>query len=84
MGAAAFGSAGLESIGQTSGSRVVNNSIGATAVDQNPIRRRGTGLRALDVDRASAGLTLFASVGGWRAEASLDWHRLFDVPACKI
>jgi len=63
MGAAAFGSAGLESIGQTSGSRVVNNSIGATAVDQNPIRRRGTGLRALDVDRASAGLTLFASAG---------------------
>jgi hypothetical protein len=59
MGAAAFGSAGLESISQTGGSR--NNSPRATAVDQNPIRRRGTGLRALDVDRASAGLTLFAS-----------------------
>jgi len=63
MGAAAFGSAGLESTGQTAGSQVVNNSTRATAVDQNPIRRRGTGLRALDVDRASAGLTLFASAG---------------------
>jgi outer membrane protein assembly factor BamB len=63
MGAAAFGSAGLESIGQTSGSQVVNNSTRATVVDQNPIRRRGTSLRALDVDRASAGLTLFASAG---------------------
>ena len=63
MGAAAFGSAGLETIGQTTGSQVVNNSTRATAVDQNPIRRRGTGLRALDVDRASAGLTLFAAAG---------------------
>src|SRR5882757_4464376 len=63
MGAAAFGSAGLESTGQTAGSQVVNNSTRATAVDQNPIRRRGTGLRALNVDRASAGLTLFGAVG---------------------
>ncbi|PYT26609.1 MAG: hypothetical protein DMG57_20965 [Acidobacteria bacterium] len=30
------------------------------SVDQNPIRRRGTGLRAIDPDRASSGLTLFA------------------------
>ncbi len=35
-----------------------------STVDQNPIRRRGTGLRALDVGRASAGLTLFAPMGG--------------------
>jgi hypothetical protein len=63
MGAAAIGSAGLESMGQTRASQVVNNSTRVTAVDQNPIRRRGTGLRALNVDRASAGLTLFASVG---------------------
>ena len=34
------------------------------AVDQNPIRRRGTGLRALDPSRASLGLTLFAPSGG--------------------
>ena len=36
----------------------------ATPVDQNTIRRRGTGLRALDAARSSAGLTLFASSGG--------------------
>jgi arylsulfotransferase ASST len=34
------------------------------AVDQNPIRRRGTGLRALYAERASAGLTLFAAGDG--------------------
>ena len=34
------------------------------AVDQNSIRRRGTGLRALDPARASAGLTLFAPTSG--------------------
>jgi hypothetical protein len=33
-------------------------------VDQNPIRRRGTGLRALDEARACPGLTLFAPMGG--------------------
>jgi hypothetical protein len=33
-------------------------------VDQNPIRRRGTGLRALDAGRASAGFTLFTPVSG--------------------
>jgi len=33
-------------------------------VDQNPIRRRGTGLRALNVDRASHGLTMFAPADG--------------------
>src|SRR5690242_19974629 len=35
-----------------------------TGVDQNPIRRRGVGLRALDPDRACPGLTLFAPAGG--------------------
>jgi hypothetical protein len=33
-------------------------------VDQNPIRRRGTGLRGLDPLRASAGFTLFAPLNG--------------------
>jgi arylsulfotransferase ASST len=36
----------------------------SAAVDQNPIRRRGVGLRALDADRACPGLTLFAPLGG--------------------
>jgi hypothetical protein len=36
----------------------------ATAVDQNPIRRRGVGLRGLDAARACPGLTLFAPAGG--------------------
>src|SRR5262249_54907202 len=34
-----------------------------TTVDQNPIRRRGVGLRAVDLARASPGLTLFAPAG---------------------
>jgi hypothetical protein len=73
VGAAAFGSAGLESMSQTGGSQGVNNSTRATTVDQNPIRRRGTGLRVLDVDRASAGLTLFASAGD-RTVYLIDLH----------
>ena len=36
---------------------------GQPPVDQNPIRRRGTGLRGLDEARASPGLTLFAPMG---------------------
>ena len=32
----------------------------ATNIDQNPIRRRGTGLRGFDPSRASPGFTLFA------------------------
>lgn len=34
------------------------------AIDQNPIRRRGVGLRGLNAARASAGLTLFAPMMG--------------------
>jgi hypothetical protein len=34
------------------------------AIDQNPIRRRGVGLRGLDAARASAGFTLFAPMRG--------------------
>ena len=36
-------------------------------VDQNPIRRRGVGLRGLDRARAFPGLTLFAPMGGREA-----------------
>lgn len=61
MGAAAASSIGLESRSQIGGAQADHSSTRTTAVDQNPIRRRGTGLRALDVARASAGLTLFTS-----------------------
>jgi outer membrane protein assembly factor BamB len=41
-----------------------NGSRPRTIIDQNPIRRRGVGLRALDEARASPGLTLFAPMNG--------------------
>jgi hypothetical protein len=63
IGAAAAGIAGARSAGELGGIQAANSLSGTTAVDQNPIRRRGTGLRALDVARASAGLTLFTSGG---------------------
>ena len=63
LGAAAFGSTGSDSRGQIDGTHANNSPTRASTVDQNPIRRRGTGLRALDVARASAGLTLFAPTG---------------------
>jgi hypothetical protein len=39
---------------------VPHTSAAAMTIDQNPIRRRGTGLRGLDPSRASPGFTLFA------------------------
>src|SRR5579872_764210 len=36
----------------------------STAVDQNSIRRRGVGFRALNPTKASPGFTLYAHVGG--------------------
>jgi hypothetical protein len=36
----------------------------SNGVDQNPIRRRGVGLRGLDEGRACPGLTMFAPAGG--------------------
>jgi hypothetical protein len=42
-------------------------------VDQNPIRRRGVGLRALDAARACPGFTLFAPTGG-REVQLVDLH----------
>ena len=41
-----------------------NASNQATAVDQNPIRRRGVGFRTLHAAKASPGLTLFAHGAG--------------------
>jgi hypothetical protein len=61
VGAAAAGSAGLQSLAQTGAT--ASSQTRSSAVDQNPIRRRSTGLRALDIDRASPGLTMFASAG---------------------
>src|SRR5512146_1366265 len=59
VGAAASGAvlAGSSELGFAD----VETSSAVTAVEQNPIRRRGTGLRAIDVSRASPGHTLFAS-----------------------
>ena len=41
-----------------------NGSIPRSTVDQNPIRRRGIGLRASDRSLASPGFTLFAPMAG--------------------
>lgn len=41
-----------------------DSSTPASAVDQNPIRRRGTGLRAMDRSQTSQGFTLFAPMNG--------------------
>ena len=62
MGAAVLGGAGPEAISQVGSASTANSPTRTVAVDQNPIRRRGTGLRAIDVARASPGLTLFAPV----------------------
>jgi hypothetical protein len=64
VGAVALGATGLDSVIQAAGTPSTSPLLGTTAVDQNPIRRRGTGLRALDATRASPGLTLFAPVFG--------------------
>ena len=63
MGAAAAGRAEPEQAGRTDGTQAAHSPTRTTAIDQNPIRRRGTGLRAFEAARASAGLTLFASAG---------------------
>jgi hypothetical protein len=46
----------------------------AAAVDQNPIRRRGVGLRALDPARASPGFTLFSPMRGDGMVYLVDLH----------
>lgn len=72
IGAAAVGSTAVASVNEIGGGQVVNQSQ-PTAVDQNPIRRRGTGLRALDLARASPGLTMFAPADG-RMVYLIDLH----------
>jgi len=62
--AAAAAGRTVESKGQIGGNQDANSSTQTIAVDQNPIRRRGTALRALDVARTSAGLTMFTPADG--------------------
>lgn len=56
------------SIGALGGAALFSPSTGSaqsnSAVDQNPIRRRGTGLRALNSAKASPGFTLFSPLEG--------------------
>ncbi|MDE3075187.1 MAG: aryl-sulfate sulfotransferase [Chloroflexota bacterium] len=42
----------------------IHQQGGAVPVDQNPVRRRGAGLRALDAARACPGYTLFSPMTG--------------------
>ncbi len=59
--ASTFGAA----VGASAGRREASaQTPAAPVVDQNPIRRRGVGLRGIDAARACPGLTLFAPLGG--------------------
>ena len=62
-GAVACGTA-FDSVSQVRGAQSISSSTAKTAIDQNPIRRRGTGFRSLDASRASPGLTLFSPIEG--------------------
>src|SRR5260370_37956618 len=66
VGAAAAGASALDSVSQVRGAQAVSTSAGSGSIDQNPIRRRGTGMRALDIARACPGLTLLSPVEGRR------------------
>ncbi len=64
IGAAAACGTAFDSVSQVRGAQSISSSTAKTAIDQNPIRRRGTGFRALDASRASPGLTLFSPIEG--------------------
>ncbi len=64
IGAAAVASTAVRSISYLPNALSIGSSTRAAGVDQNPIRRRGTGLRALDAGRTFPGLTLFAPLTG--------------------
>ena len=64
IGAAAACGTAFDSVSQVCGAQSISSSTAKSAIDQNPIRRRGTGLRALDASRASPGLTLFSPIEG--------------------
>src|SRR5262245_11935482 len=61
---AAAGARALEPGSQVDAAQSISSSTRSIAIDQNAIRRRGTGLRVLDATRASPGLTLFSPLGG--------------------
>jgi hypothetical protein len=58
-GTAVAAATGLKDVSPPAGLTSTSGCPQTTGVDQNPIRRRRTGLQALDATRASAGLTLF-------------------------
>jgi arylsulfotransferase ASST len=64
VGTVAVGTTWLKDASPLDGVLPANRSARTSSVDQNPIRRRGTGLRAIDAERASAGLTLFTPMFG--------------------
>lgn len=55
---------GLGVLGRSRAAAQAHDSTVAVSVDQNTIRRRGTGLRALDPERVSPGFTLFTPMRG--------------------
>jgi hypothetical protein len=61
---AAAGARALDPGSQVGAAQSISSSTRSIAIDQNAIRRRGTGLRALDTTRASPGLTLFSPLAG--------------------
>ncbi len=74
IGAALVGSEVFRPTSQVIGAQSTAALPRAGGVDQNPIRRRGTGLRGLEADRASVGLTLFAPMGGDGTVYLVDLH----------
>jgi len=65
-----FGGAGAVAIATRTG----RQAKAVSTIDQNPIRRRGVGLRGLDPSRASAGFTLFAPMRGDGTVYLVDLH----------
>ena len=64
IGAAAASTHAVDCVSQVRGARSSSGSTSSGTIDQNPIRRRGTGLRALDIARACPGWTLFSPMEG--------------------
>jgi len=59
-----FGASVAGAVGSLVADGAAQENRAATPVDQNPIRRRGVGLRGLDEQLAFPGYTLFAPMGG--------------------
>ncbi len=74
IGAAAVASPAVRPISHLHDTLSIGSSPGAIGVEQNPIRRRGTGLRALDAGQACPGFTLFAPLTGDGTVYLVDLH----------